>query len=508
MQTGIPFWFDEELPPSYPSVTEDMALDVAIVGGGMVGLHLAWRLLGTGMRVAVFEARRIGRQATGRSTAKVTSQHGVKYDSLIQKFGEDYALLYAQSNEQAVATIAQLARKMDSYANLEAKSAFIYATNDDEVAKLEKELEAAKKLGLPAEMVPTARLPFQTAALLRFSDQYQFDPYRYLGGLAALIREGALLFEHSRVEDVSYGKPCHLTVNGRSVTAGTVVLATQMPIVNDGMFFAKAFPMAHPIAAAPAPDGLAIDGMFISVGSPTRSFRTAKKNGREWLIAAGDEFKPGEPEQERQAVQDLQDWLANTLSIRSLSHLWTNEDFRSMDGAAFIGPVSSSQPNMLVATGFEAWGLTQGAVAADIIAAHLHGKDHPAAKLFQASRIKPLAGGTTFISENTKAAGHMVGDRVLKRKVVPIDKIEAGSGGIVSQDGEQLAVMRGQDGSLRALSAICTHMGCAVGWNHTDRTWDCPCHGSRFDEHGEVIAGPARSGLAARDLSRPGEKAE
>jgi len=161
-----------------------------------------------------------------------------------------------------------------------------------------------------------------------------------------------------------------------------------------------------------------------------------------------------------------------------------------------------------VATGFEAWGLSQGAVAADIIAARLLGQAHPADKLFEASRVKPLAGGPTFVSENTKAAGHLVGDRMLKLKVVPLAKIKPGGAGVINHKGDQLAVIRNPDGSLQALSAICTHMGCVVGWNETDRTWDCPCHGSRFDEHGNVLTGPARSPLEPRDAAALGRTTE
>jgi len=508
MKSGIPFWLDEAPSTSYPPLAQDLAVDVAIVGGGMVGLHLAWRLSTIGLRVTLFEARRIGQQATGRSTAKVTSQNGLKYDSLIRNFGEDHALLYAQSNQLAVTNIADLARKMDGMAGLEQKSACVLATTVQETERLETECAAALSLGLPATIDRNARLPFHTEAQLTFAGQYQIDPYRYLVGLAGFVAGRVELFENSRVDNVRYGQPCALEVNGRTVTAGTVVLATQIPIVNDGMFYAKAFPMAHPILAAPKPEGLELDGMYISAGKPTHSFRTATKGGQEWLIVGGDEYRPGEPAQERQAVEDLLAWVASTFGIKTVSHLWTNEDFRPMDGAAFIGPVSSSQPNMLVATGFEAWGLSQGAVAADIIAARLLGQDHPAFKLFEASRVKPLAGGSTFVSENTKAAGHLVGDRVLKRKVVPLAKIKPGDGGVISHNGEQLAVIRTSEGSLQALSAICTHMGCVVGWNETDRTWDCPCHGSRFDEHGAVLTGPARSPLETRDASTLGRKTE
>src|SRR5690606_40776787 len=161
----------------------------------------------------------------------------------------------------------------------------------------------------------------------------------------------------------------------------------------------------------PCPDGLVPDGMYISAGSPTRSLRTAGKDGREWLIVAGEEFKPGEPEQEQKTLEDLKNWLTSTLGTSEITHLWTNEDFRSMDGAAFIGPASSAQPNLLVATGFEAWGITQGMVAAEIIAARIQGREHPAESLYDSTRLKLVAGGATFASENLAAAVHLVGDR-------------------------------------------------------------------------------------------------
>lgn len=500
MNTGTPFWLDGVAGPHYPLFTEDIEVDVAIVGAGMVGLHTALRLQGSGLRTVVLEARRIGRQATGRSTAKVTSQHGQKYSTLTDKFGEEGARLYAEVNQEAVGKIAALAERMDAKAGLEPRSAYIYATDEKQAGQLEKEAEAARSLGLPAAIVKDAGLPFPTTALLQYSGQYQFDPYRYILGLAELVATDIPIFEESRVIDIAEGEPIRLSVNGRTVTANHVVVATQMPVVDDGMFFAKAFPFAHPVAAAPLPEDKMIDGMFISAGSPSHSLRTAEKDGRTYLIAAGGEYKNGEREQQRQMVDDLRGFLDSAFGIRTLTHLWTNEDFRPMDGTAFIGPASSGRENLLVATGFEAWGITQGAVAGDILADRILGREHRAASLFDAKRIKPLAGAAEFTKENLKAAGHLVGDRVMKRAVVPPDSIPPGGGDIVSHGGEQLAMRRHEDGSLTALSAVCTHMGCIVGWNEVDHTWDCPCHGSRFDEWGEVIAGPAVSPLKKHDL--------
>ena len=500
MKTGFPFWFDGVIPKSFPTLAEDLSVDVAIIGGGIVGLHCAHRLAGSGLKVVILEARRIGRQATGRSTAKVTSQHGQRYTSLKKKFGEERARIYAEANQAAVGEIMALAKSMEGQAGLEPRSAYIYATDDKQAEQLEKEGEIARELGLPAKIVPYAGLPFKTTALLKYHGQYQFNPYLYLLGLAEQVTREIPIYEQSRVTDISGGGPIRLSVNGRSVSAGHVVVATQMPVVNEGKFFAKAFPFAHPVAAAPLPEGHGLDGMFISAGTPSHSLRTAVKDGQTYLIAAGGEFKSGEPDKEREMVEDLRSFLSQHFGMNALTHLWTNEDFRPMDGAAFIGPANSRHENLLVATGFDAWGITQGVVGGGILAERILGRTHPAADLFDATRVKPLAGAAEFTKGNVEAAGHLIRDRLLKRATVPLDSIAPGEGGIIAHNGEQLAVCRQEDGSLITLSATCTHMGCIVGWNEIDRTWDCPCHGSRFDEWGEVIAGPAVSALKPRDI--------
>lgn len=337
MTKGLPFWCDQASPSPYPALEDDMRVDVAIVGGGILGLHLAWRLRDTGLRVALFEARRIGFQATGRSTAKVTSQHGLKYDRLIRDLGAERARIYAQENEKAVRDIASLARLIEGRADLEQKDAYIFAADKDQAEQLEVECKAAAQLGINAEIVSNVPLPFSAPALLRFPGQYQFDPCRYLMGLAKLVSDKIALFEQSRVLEIEYGSPSCLSINGRVVKAGRIVLATQIPIVNDGFFFTKSFPFGHPVAAAPLPGNPRPEGMFISAGAPTRSFRTARRDGQDWLIAAGKEFKLGDAEQQRDAIADLRAWLLDCFGIQALSHLWTNEDFRPMDGLAFVG---------------------------------------------------------------------------------------------------------------------------------------------------------------------------
>jgi glycine/D-amino acid oxidase-like deaminating enzyme/nitrite reductase/ring-hydroxylating ferredoxin subunit len=502
------FWLDRPDEPNVSRVSTDLDLDVAVIGGGMVGLHCAYLLRHAKLDVGVFEARRIGRQATGKSTAKITSQHGAKYRSLVEDFGKDGAQLYAAANERAVSEIAGLGYSLPDKAAVERRNAYVFARTDREADDLREEAEVAADLGLAAAFVADAGLPFATQGALRFLDQYQFDPYLYLTGLAKLIRmTGGQVYENSRVEDIDKSDPMNLRVNGRSVTAKIVVVATQMPIAGDGLFYARAFPLAHPIAAVPMPANLKLDGMYISAGEPSFSVRTANRFQDRYLIVAGPEFKPGEQTGQVKAVEQMREFLEQSFDGWEPTHLWINEDFRSMDGVPFVGQATSGEPNLLVATGFGAWGITQGYIAGEVLAHKILGKEHPCRDLYDATRIKPIAGGTAFVSENVKTAAHLVGDRYFGGKTVELETIAAGEGGIVSHDGELLAVRRGKDGHPVARSARCTHLGCIVDWNSIDRTWDCPCHGSRFDEDGEVLSGPATTRLETKDLPADLKKA-
>lgn len=494
------FWLDGATGARFPALALDCTVDVAIIGAGMVGLHCAWALHDQGLRVAVVEARRIGRQATGRSTAKVTSQHGLCYAQIARDFGDEAARIHARENERALGLVADLSARIGDQAAFERRDAYVYATDDTEANPLQQEAEAARRAGLAARLDQAVPAPVDAVAALRFPDQGQFDPFGYLQGLAGMLAEHVQIFEESRVTAVKPGQPCEIRVNGHTVRAGVVVVSTQIPVIPEGHFFAKAFPFAHPVAAAPLPEGVTIDGMFVSAGSPGRALRTARRGSQTFLVAAGRSFSPGARDAEREAIDDLRGFLNARFGIANPSHLWTNEDFRPMDGAAFIGPADRRHPNLLIATGFAAWGLTQGAVAGDILASLARGREHPAAALYDATRHKPIVGGATFLRKNIKAGAHLVGDRLLNRKTVELSDIGPGTGGVIVRDGEKLAVRSDASGKIAALSAICTHMGCVVDWNATDRTWDCPCHGSRFDAQGAVLTGPATAPLEPRSL--------
>jgi glycine/D-amino acid oxidase-like deaminating enzyme/nitrite reductase/ring-hydroxylating ferredoxin subunit len=486
------YWNDTAETIGFPRLAGELTVDIAIIGGGIVGMTTARMLKDRGQTVAVIEAREVGRQVTGKSTAKVTSQHGLVYQRLQQAFGEQNARLYAQAQESAIRTIRGLALEHAIDCDIEPRSAFVYTCDKRSVAKLEKEAEVARGLGLPATLMSDCDLPFDVLAAVRFDDQAQFHPTRYVSGLARTIPgDGCHVFENSRAVD---WEPTRVTTEQGVVTARHVVMATHLPLGQVGGFYARAYPQAEPVIAARI--GRVPDGMYINVEQPSRSIRThTRADGTVYAIVAGTSFKPGDTDEERKQFEDIEDWLLRHFDAGPIEYRWVNEDYESMDSAPFIGWSSSPENGYLVATGFNAWGISNGTAAGMILADLAVGKENAWLAMFDARRVKPIAGGAEFVKENVATAAHLVGG-YLARKPKSFDELAPGDGAVMKIDGSHVAAFKDEQGQVHAVSAVCTHMGCIVGWNRTDRTWDCACHGSRFELNGDVIHGPAVQPLA------------
>ena len=489
-----PYWIPEALPRACPALSGDLDVDVAIVGGGIVGVTTARLLKDRGVKVAVIEARRVGCQVTGKSTAKMTSQHGIIYQTLKEKFGKERARLYAEAQEAGVREIRRLAAAHGIKADIEDRPAFIYTRDEKYVSHIEKEAEVAARLGLPASLTRDTGLPFDVLAALRFDGQAQFQPWKYVAGLAATIPgDGCHLFEDSRVVD---WEPTRIVTDGGSVTARVVVMATHLPLGQIGGFYAENAPYAEPVIAARI--GGVPPGMYKSVEKPSHSIRTHKAdNGDTYGIVAGTSFKPGHVDEERKYFEDIERWLTAHFGAGPIEYRWVNEDYTPMDDAPFIGWSSSLGQGYLVATGFAAWGISKGTAAAMILADLAAGAEgHPWLDIFDATRVKPIAGGPRALAENVKVASHLVSG-YLSRKPTSYDELSPGEAAILKIGGDNIAAFRDEDGTVHAVSAVCSHMGCIVGWNETDRTWDCPCHGSRFELDGAVLHGPATRPLGS-----------
>jgi glycine/D-amino acid oxidase-like deaminating enzyme/nitrite reductase/ring-hydroxylating ferredoxin subunit len=479
--------------PRFPTLQGDLEVDVAIVGGGIVGVTTARLLKGRGVRVALVEARRVGRQVTGKSTAKMSSQHGILYQTLVRKFGEDKARLYAEAQEAGIREISRLAAQHGIAADIEPMPAYVYTNDESYVEQIEKEVEVAKRLGLPASLTRETGLPFEVRQAMRWENQAQFHPTKYVAGLAATLPgEGSHVFENSRAVDY---EPTRVVTDTGTISARHVVMATHLPLGQIGMYYALAYPMAEPVVAAPI--RRVPPGMYKNAEEPGHSIRTHRgSDGQVWGIVAGNHYKPGHVDDEQRYIADIERWLTEHFDAGPIAYRWINEDYTAMDQAPFIG-WSSRGGGYLVATGFAAWGISNGTAAAMIIADLATGKENPWLDIFEATRIKPVAGAGEFVKENAEVAAHLVSG-YLSRKPKSYDELAPGDAAILKIDGDNVAAYRDTGGTVHAVSAVCTHMGCLVGWNRTDKTWDCPCHGSRFALSGEVIHGPATQPLGSK----------
>jgi glycine/D-amino acid oxidase-like deaminating enzyme/nitrite reductase/ring-hydroxylating ferredoxin subunit len=487
------YWNATATAPDFPSLSGDVHVDIAIVGGGIVGVTTARLLKDRGLTVAIIEGRRVGRQVTGKSTAKMSSQHGILYQTLEKKFGEDKARLYAEAQEAGIRRIAALAAEHRIEADIEPMPAYVYTNDESYVSQIEKEVEVARRLGLPASLTRDTGLPFDVLAAMRWDDQAQFHPTRYVAGLAATIPgDGSYVFENSRAIDY---EPTRVVTDRGTVNARHVVMATHLPLGQIGLFYSIAHPMAEPVIAAPITR--VPPGMYKNAEEPGHSIRTHRaENGQVYGIAAGNHFKPGHPDDERKYMEDIERWLTEHFGAGPVEYRWVNEDYSAVDSAPYIGWSSSGDDAYLVATGFAAWGISNGTAAAMIIADLATGKENPWLDMFDATRVKPVAGAGEFVKGNAEVAAHLVSG-YLSRKPKDFDALEPGQAAIMKIDGDNVAAFKDEGGQVHAVSAVCTHMGCLVGWNETDRTWDCPCHGSRFELSGEVIHGPATQPLGS-----------
>lgn len=485
------YWTATAPERRWPALAGDLEVDVAIVGGGIVGTTLARLLADRGLSFALVEAMRIGEGATGRSTAKITSQHNLAYRKIEQNFDEEAAGIYAEANQAGLEMIVALATRHDVDCSLERCAAMIYTNDEDEVAAIEDEVRLAQSLGLPASLTRDTGLPFAVKTAMRWDHQARFHPVDYVKGLAASLDDGQV-FEESRVVDWSSDRIA--TENG-SIKARHVVMATHLPLGKTGMFFAETQPHMHAVMMGRAERSRVPPGMYLSIETPRHSMRGHRdRHGQDWMIFTGPKFRHGDVEGERAGFADIERFARDHFGVRA-DYRWTNEDYAPIDGAPFVGWSSSAPGATLIATGFNAWGITTGTAAAILLADLITGRDNRWLDLFDARRIKPIAGAKEFAKGAAGVAANLTGG-LLGSKPDDLAALRPGEAAILKIEGENIAAFRDEKGAVHAVSATCTHMGCTLGWNETDRSWDCPCHGSRFTCDGNVIHGPAVNPLA------------
>jgi len=499
----VSLWMDDTPQTDYPRLDGDRSVDVAVLGGGITGLTTALLLARDGLAVCLLDQDVIGGGTTGHTTAKVTSQHQLTYARLQATHGQDATAAYGTAMEAAKERIATFAAEgIDC--DLRRRPAYVYARRDSERTILEKETRAAQEAGLPASFDEQLSMPFPTAGGMRFDNQIEFHARKYVLGLAErLVAAGGQIFEHTRATHVDESQPSVVHTEHGRIRANHVVVATLMPFLDRGGFFARAYANRSYVITARVTGDLP-ESMLISALSPVRSIRSVPFRGEELLMIGGEGHHLGSSKASPERYEALAQFARNHWNVVSFEHRWSAQDYTPADGVPYIGRLNVLSKRTHIATGFKKWGMTGGTLAGMMISDAIAGRPSEWASLFSSTRFKPIAGGPKFVTENARVGYRLVADRILSPGRRGIEALAPGEGGIVSSEGKKVAGYRDDDGRLHAVSTRCTHLGCQVAWNAAERSWDCPCHGSRFTPDGEILNGPATTPLPARPTPRQG----
>ena len=488
----------------YEPLTDQVRADVVVVGAGITGLTAALFLQRQGRQVVVVEAKQVASGTTGGTTGKITSQHSLIYAQLIREHGAEVAQTYASANQEAIEHVANLVAETSAECGFTRASAFVYAVDEDDLPSLAEEHEAASSLGLPSRLSLPPDLPFNVAGALEFSDQAYFHPVRYCDALAReLTRIGGRIFEGTRIRQLREDRTGIEVANEAGVVvASAAIITTLLPFVDRGGFFARARPSrSYGVAArlGSAPPA----GMYISSGSPVRSFRPWPEGGENGIIFVGESHATGAEAATPGRWGELERWARERFDVKSFEYRWSAQDYRTVDGIPYVGP-SPLTRHTYVATGFRKWGLTNGTAAASILSDLILERDNASSAVFAPSRLGgPTAIGRT-VRDNLKVGWYLVSDFFGRMSAPPLADLGPGQGGLVDIDNKTVAAYRHPSGEVTTLSPTCTHLFCTVHWNDAENTWDCPCHGSRFEIDGSVINGPATEPLRRVEIDPAG----
>jgi glycine/D-amino acid oxidase-like deaminating enzyme/nitrite reductase/ring-hydroxylating ferredoxin subunit len=490
----LSYWIASAPLPSYSPLHGDVTTNVVVVGAGITGVTTALELQLAGRRVLLLDAGRVLEAVTGNTTAKVTSAHGLIYRELVRLHGEDKAREYGELQQRALEHIAAAAEDIEC--DLVRVPSFSYATTESQLEEVREEAQVAAGLGLPAQFTEDAGLPFETLGAVRFDDQARFHPRAYLGELLRrFVEAGGVVHEGTRVKTARerWDKVTVETEHGE-IVADHVVIATHLPILDRAAFFARAFPVRDYVVAGSADPDLMRDAQWIG-GEPTRSLRWAASDDGPLLIVGGGHHVPGRESTDGK-FDELTAWVRGFAPDFEPRWTWSAQDYTSADKLPFVGRYTALSKRLWTACAFGAWGMTNATAASYILRDLVLGEENAAAGLLDPGRRPPVKSWKTLLEENIKVGGELIARTIASAPDDDPDSLAPGDAAVLKVRGRKAACSKDDDGTLHVVSARCTHLGCVVGWNDAERSWDCPCHGSRFTVDGEVIQGPAVEPLA------------
>ena len=505
----LPYWADSASLPTFPKLDGDLTVDVVIIGGGIAGLTTAYLTSAAGRSVAVIERDRCAMIDTGHTTAHVTMVTDTRLNELSRSFGKTHAQAAWDAGLAAIAEIDTIIREHDISCEFEWVSGYLHApggrADSSEAKSFDEDARLAAELGFDVDVI--GDVPLVGGPGLHVANQARFHPRKYLAGVVAAIREnGGRIFEHTEAEEFR-DDPRGVKANGHWIHAADIVIATHNPHAGlAGMTRATLFQTklalytSYAIAGRIEPDVIP-DALFWDTADPYHYLRLERHRDHDVVIFGGEDHKTGQAADTNACYQRLEETLTGMLRTRAsadveLTHRWSGQVIETPDGLPYIGKMADHQ---YAATGFAGNGMTFGTLAGIMMADAIAGRPNPWADLFDPGRGAIRRGLWDYVKENTDYPYYMMRDRFAGAHGKSLRAVKRGHGSIIEHDGQKVAAYRAPDGVLTTVSATCTHMGCIVGWNEAERTWDCPCHGSRFTPQGNVISGPAERPLPEID---------
>lgn len=465
------------------SLSEDKEVEAVVIGAGIAGLLTAYALKKKGVEVIIIDSGKILNGNTKNTTAKITIQHDLIYDKLIKEFNEENAKKYADANSMAIKDYKKIIEENKIECDFEELDAYVYTL--DKPDKIIKEHEAAIKLGIESEIVDEIELPIKIAKAIKFKKQAQFNPIKFLNFIAKDLD----IYENTKAVDIKDGVV--ITDRG-NITAKHIVVATHFPIINvPGYYFLRMHQERSYVVALE--NAQELNGMYIDENKDGYSFRGYKN----LLLLGGGDTRTGNS-LEKGSYNKLREYAKFLYPGSKEKYNWSAQDCMTSDGLPFIGKYSKEMPNVYVATGFNKWGMTTSMVASMIISDNILGKENMFQEIFSPERFDITASIKNFLVDGAETAYNFIAQKI-NMPVETLENIENGHGKIITFDGDKVGVYKDNSGKAYAVSTKCPHLGCELKWNSDDLSWDCPCHGSRFDYKGMLLDSPSIKDLKYED---------
>jgi len=498
-QATTSVWMATANTPSQSRLKENIRTDVCIIGAGIAGMTTAYLLAKEGRSVVVLDDGPIGGGMTGRTTAHLTNAFDDRYVEMEKMHGEDGSRLIADSHTAAIDKVEQIVREEHINCDFERLDGFLFTPPNESTDVLNDELKASHRAGLvDVEMVQRAPIDsFDTGPALRFPRQAQFHPLAYLTGLTrAFTRDGGRIFNDTHATTITGGSEARVeTKSGAVVTCDAIVVATNTPVNDRVAIHTKQGPYVTYVIGVQVPKGSITRALFWDTPDPYHYVRLQSDTTNDILIVGGEDHKTGQENDGAERFARLEQWTRERFpQIGEVEFRWSGQVMEPVDGIAFIGRNPLDADNVFIATGDSGQGMTHGTIAGMLLTDLLQGRQNRWEDLYSPSRISLRAMGE-YASENINVAGQFT-DYLTPGEIKSVDELKPGEGAIMREGLSKLAVCRDEGGNVHKLSAVCPHLGCIVAWNSTEKTWDCPCHGSKYRADGRVYQGPANSDLS------------